>query len=606
MIVEPSKIYICKVRTLHKSGKGLNSLATSARPQGSTSALQRRLTMAMPHPSGLPAAAILCVRTLRSPLPGSLSTHAGRASRSWEQAVAVSLQQLVGRAVRPAHGAVPVHAEAVLFADRAEMLACLAHDSCQGLIGLHWWWKSLFYGQDPSQAVVSAWLAQPTYLPAALQHLTQMGQVIPFIQSLHSTEIQRMVQHIIAYFALYELQPLYAAEQTSALTEQAQQWRLSHSPQSASWQRWAPESADAKLQLEQQWLLAIGLTLMRAPAVARSSTFAHALLYEQHGARTPPFEHTAQYEQHNAHILVLTHATLYEKSEERERIDAYPPTSVHAAFHERSEEHKPVAAPMLLASEPYADEILEAEIDTELGGLFYLINLSLFLGLYSDFTAPLQPGIALNIWDFLALLGQALTSEKRQIDPVWQLLACLAGRSIQEPPGRDFMPPESWRVPAEWLQPFTEEDPWRWIVHNGRVQVWHPARFLVLDVALEVADPFTQLATELQAYGPVEIVPGRRPPLPARGKRSARVLTRWLGWLMPYVRARLQRALGLAPADDLATVLCRHYAHISLTTTHLDLVFALDHLPIEVRLSGLDRNPGWVPAAGRSIAFSFE
>ena len=33
--------------------------------------------------------------------------------------------------------------------------------------------------------------------------------------------------------------------------------------------------------------------------------------------------------------------------------------------------------------------------------------------------------------------------------------------------------------------------------------------------------------------------------------------------------------------------------------------FGLRELPIEVRLSGLDRDPGWVPAAGRFVAFHF-
>jgi hypothetical protein len=33
--------------------------------------------------------------------------------------------------------------------------------------------------------------------------------------------------------------------------------------------------------------------------------------------------------------------------------------------------------------------------------------------------------------------------------------------------------------------------------------------------------------------------------------------------------------------------------------------FALAELPIEIRIAGLDRDPGWVPAAGRFIAFHF-
>jgi len=36
------------------------------------------------------------------------------------------------------------------------------------------------------------------------------------------------------------------------------------------------------------------------------------------------------------------------------------------------------------------------------------------------------------------------------------------------------------------------------------------------------------------------------------------------------------------------------------------LFFALAGLPIELRIAGLDRDPSWVPAAGRFINFHFE
>jgi hypothetical protein len=42
-----------------------------------------------------------------------------------------------------------------------------------------------------------------------------------------------------------------------------------------------------------------------------------------------------------------------------------------------------------------------------------------------------------------------------------------------------------------------------------------------------------------------------------------------------------------------------------VTATRLDIMLRLDELPIQIRLAGLDRDPGWVPAAGRTIAFHF-
>lgn len=75
---------------------------------------------------------------------------------------------------------------------------------------------------------------------------------------------------------------------------------------------------------------------------------------------------------------------------------------------------------------------------------------------------------------------------------------------------------------------------------------------------------------------------------------------------MPYLRSRLGRALGCGDAADLPRMLCRQKARVSATAAHVDVFFALDRHPIEIRLAGLDRDPGWVPAAGRCIAFHYE
>ena len=40
--------------------------------------------------------------------------------------------------------------------------------------------------------------------------------------------------------------------------------------------------------------------------------------------------------------------------------------------------------------------------------------------------------------------------------------------------------------------------------------------------------------------------------------------------------------------------------------THVDVMFSLAELPIELRLSGLDRDPGWIPAADRVVAFHYD
>jgi hypothetical protein len=78
----------------------------------------------------------------------------------------------------------------------------------------------------------------------------------------------------------------------------------------------------------------------------------------------------------------------------------------------------------------------------------------------------------------------------------------------------------------------------------------------------------------------------------------------WLADLLPHIRARLHLALGID--DDLASILLYHHAKISITPTHAHVFFSLADHPIEIRLSGLDRNPGWVPDAGRFITFHYD
>jgi hypothetical protein len=179
-------------------------------------------------------------------------------------------------------------------------------------------------------------------------------------------------------------------------------------------------------------------------------------------------------------------------------------------------------------------------IDTQLGGFFYLVNLAIFLEIYSDFTSPVETFTDLNIWDFVALAGSELNDHENSDDPIWSLLANLAGHE------------ESFSRKGAKAQRKTR---------GSR-------------------------RSELCALAPL---------------REKSLI--WLSHMMPYLRKRLRLALA---TDDFPTVLCRHRARVNVTATHIDVFFSLAELPIEIRLAGLDRDPGWVPAAGRFIAFHFE
>jgi hypothetical protein len=97
---------------------------------------------------------------------------------------------------------------------------------------------------------------------------------------------------------------------------------------------------------------------------------------------------------------------------------------------------------------------------------------------------------------------------------------------------------------------------------------------------------------------------------PATASRRAspaapRATRRWVRRLAGRLRPELSLALGCAP-DAVGDVLLRHPGRVEATATHVDVALSLADLPIEVRLAGLDRDPGWIPAAGRTVAFHFD
>jgi hypothetical protein len=100
------------------------------------------------------------------------------------------------------------------------------------------------------------------------------------------------------------------------------------------------------------------------------------------------------------------------------------------------------------------------------------------------------------------------------------------------------------------------------------------------------------------------------PAEPATADRRAipaapRATRRWVRRLAQRLRPELSVALGCAPGA-VGDILLRHPGRAEATATHVDVTLSLADLPIAVRLAGLDRDPGWIPAAGRTVAFHFD
>lgn len=704
MTLEPGKTY---VRRLSAVSSERDALLLRLR-------LERALAGADFNPPGLPASAILCVRRLsdRRERPTRARTRGALAFAEWQRSVAAEVSRLARHAARPAHGSVPANAEAVIFNDRAELLACLAADWCEEAAPARWWWRSLFGGLEAAAAMLSAWLEAPEHVPAALGRLNSNGKLIPFARALGETDARSIRRRVVEKFGLSEAaaaldsngvyeerETLTASPRAVADGDASEVTRADAEvprPGGAPWLRYVPELRGYGLGREQSCLAGVGLMLLRSPTRVRSPDFSESLKRWRFDAaqnseghaptQTPPdvkaharreAEATTPHEVFNVGHEVSARGASADvvddfgggealslpaprrEAKPRARVehegdadvDSTVPTglvgedvrsteaderglnAVEAVSEARASLRRPrreeettesesSSWEMTVADSFETDEsvipspISQARIQTEFGGLFYFVNVGLFLNLYGDFTTPLTKGLALPLWDFLALLGERLCGARLREDAVWMLLAKLTGRDEEEPPGRDFAPDDEWRLPGEWLAPFRVPCVCSWSIEGGRLRLRHSEGFLVLDVPLALEgrgrltfkDVERQLDEELHVYGGRARFTLRRAPsvIDDNEPDESGALGRWLGRLVPYVEARLRLALGVSESREAARLVCEHAARVSVTETRLDVTFALERLPVEVRLSGLDRDPGWVPAAGRYVAFNYE
>jgi hypothetical protein len=616
------------------------------RVQGADDALRLRvgvdrlLAGADVRPSRLPPAAILVVRTLADPRPGQLDTRGTAPAPAWERAVTVALDDQLAAAARPAAGrAVPGDANAVVFADAAELLACLGRDWSRGALA-SWWWRALRLDTPP--AALGGFAATPAAVPAAFHRLARDGTAEALAARLPPAAAARLARAVAQAFgagtaaeaALAEPPPGGGPEQPP---ERPRPWaapgrRPPGAPPAAPWAGPLREAGirGGVLLAEQEVLVGLALVLRQDPTRARAPGFAAAARAWRarrpaHLGGPPPSPSPAR--PATAAVPAAAPAaagtdgpaaapgpaptattTTRHRPPPRGRDGTAPPRSrgrpaavpPRAAVVDQppvpdrpaaAHPHPQAGAAAGDGSGDRAVEPLTAAVETRLGGLFHLVLVGQQLGLYGDFTTPGRPGIALGVWDFVTLLGRRLLGRPPS-DPVWRLLADLAGRPAHRPPGLGYRPPRAWRVPRAWLAPVPGRGRWGYADHQGRLLLLHPAGFPVVDAA------GADLGRELRRYQVARAWPVR----PARTPGTAR--QRWVAHLAAYVRVRLAAALGVPPSKA-APLALRRPAHVLVTDTQIDVVSALDDLAIEVRLAGLDRDPGHVPAAGRTLRFHF-
>jgi hypothetical protein len=472
------------------------------------------------RPRALPPSSILVVRRIGPGLPPlRVDGHSVRPPADWQEAVLDLLDRAARTAQRPAGGPVPERAEAVLFLDRAELLACLAADWVDGTLAFHWWWLNLFPRADLEAAVVRSWLESPEYAPAAIERLAWTGHAAAFVRKLPGSALPVMARDVARAFGLRDLEPaIEIVFAGAAIPENA----IEGEPRpretgplirvAPPWTPWVPEARNPALTTGQRAFLGIALAFQRAPQAVRDRAFAAQVKVWAESAATLEVGSSPKLATAFPEPIPMGGAQAQSVAAES------PPETLPAPAEEAAdvaEESTPQPRPAIeMATAPEfsleRSPFDEVKIETEFGGLFYLINLGIYLGFYGDFSTPEEPGIDLPIWDFLTLVGRGLLEEPRLQDPVWGMLARLAGR------------------------PEFEEPRWDWL------------------------------------------------------EEAMQQINAWIA------------------AEKVEGLVVMHSARVRLTATHLDVFLSLEELPVEIRIARLDRDPGWVPAAGRYIAFHFQ
>ena len=522
------------------------------------------------RPATFPPSAILCVRRLVDPAPGHLVRHlAVRPSPEWELAVRDRLTQLWRDAARPALGPVPSNAEAVWFADSAELLACLAADWRDGRLRTHWWWDGADLTPPLGSAAASllrVWVEHADALPAALAHLAGSGRAVSVVAALTEAEARAIAGAIAARFGVrlpsnsgtsVPIEPLTTPASGDRLEQRAS--ATDGAVSEPSWAAVVREAHDPAIGPEQRRLLAVALLLHRAPSAVRASHFASSLVAWERtiepGARAASTERSSVSAPMGARGTDQPAASARSRDHSDENrpavVHAEPATAVDAVDSRSSE---PATLGPIQSGAAYPNEVFEPAtvVQTSYGGVLYLVNVALALGLYGDFTTPAHANLALPLWDFLAIAGGHLVGDRFEADPLAALLARLADRHTNEHPGARFEADDEWRVPPGWLEPFAQQEGSEW------------------------------------------------------SSRRLTPVDRWTQRLMPYIEARLRRALGTKEGDDVGRIVCAHDARIHVSALRVDVYLELADLPIAVRLAGLDRDPGWVPSVGRTITFHYE
>ena len=533
-----------RVRVTGRVGDGHAARLTLDRALGTTNL----------HPPGLPERAIVCVRSVR------VAAHAGDLGGS-----AGRLREVVGGlaagAARPFREMVGADATAVVFLDEAELLACLARDWRRGESGA-WWWVGLLGGTITGEGVERVWLENVPFVAAAVELLRARGEAGEVVRAFAPAFVDALVVALApAFGSQWGVGATRARMERGS--EEARPGGLGEVAAVFLDRTVAPAVVVAVPELERapRRLIALAVALHRRPDLALATDFPlaleQALTRWSMASRGVPGEPTAM------PAGAGPDGWLVEASGRR---SAPGPAVWHETAVEPDRAARCGSERAAPASHPVAARNrLEAE------------------------RRDAAPGFGAEGTDTVAVGGSSG--------------ACSAG-------GLPLPPPL-------WADPVDSE-------YAGIFYLVTLALYLEIygdftrpladrEGTLPLADFLAALLVEAHGEGVREdpvwtvlaLLADRSAELDSLGDAApGGPLAEWYAEARSGLAGAASSLLGVEPEDALR-FLCARRGSITLTAARLEVRFALADHPLAIRMAGLDRNPGWVPAAARVIEFHY-
>jgi hypothetical protein len=257
-------------------------------------------------------------------------------------------------------------------------------------------------------------------------------------------------------------------------------------------------------------------------------------------------------------------------------------------------------------------------ITTDLGGVFYLLNLMQRLDM-PDCFEPDWPLQQLSPWALLELLARGLllqSGSDNPEDPLWQLLSQLDGREPETPIGEGFFAADHYRIPLPWLQ-MIANGPMdiAYAQTAGVFRIWSTAEYLIAEQASGAGQTTReQVLSVMNCYDSIALNSLKRKAFykspvfdtHALLKQVASPdLLRWLNYVLPFI-SYLLALLTRNDTGQFDSNLLRCRGRVFVTNAHIDFCTKLDNIALPIRCAGLDVNPGWLPECGKVVLFQFE